>query len=357
MPKVEALIKTWRKITDWEKWPFLLIYTPLIFLWIYYAIRARAIWYFSPVNPTLEFSGFEGEGKREMYDLMPPKYYPPTIYIKPGLPADVLLTDVKIAQINYPLVVKPDRGMQGVLFRIIETEEQLQQYHNKMPAEYVVQQFVDLPMEFSVFHVRYPGETKGIVTGFILKEYLSVVGDGQSTLLMLIQQNKRTQSRLEEMKAKHIDSLALVIPAGEKYYLSYAGNHNRGARFVNLYNEIDEQLHNTFDEISNDCKTFFYGRYDLKCRSLADLKAGKNILILEFNGAGAEPNHIYDCNLTYFQALKEIARHWMHMYTIGRINNAAGVPYWGLNKGRKHLVQAKKLFNMLRKLDLKTVIA
>lgn len=324
---------------------------------MYYALRARAIWYFSPVNPTLEFSGFEGEGKREMYDLMPSQYYPPTTYIQPGLPENVLLNDVKLAQIDYPLVVKPDRGMQGVLFRIIETEEQLKQYHSKMPTEYVVQQFVDLPLEFSVFHVRYPGEKEGIVTGFILKEYLSVVGDGQSTLLMLIKQNKRTQPRLEEMKAKHLNRLAIVIPAGETYYLSYAGNHNRGAKFVNLYNEIDQQLHKTIDEISNNCKTFYYGRYDLKCTSLEDLKAGKNISILEFNGTGAEPNHIYDCNLTYLQALKEIARHWKHMYKIGRINHASGVPYWSFNRGRKYLVQAKKLFNILRKLDLETSIA
>ena len=324
---------------------------------MYYALRARAIWYFSPVNPTLEFSGFEGEGKREMYDLMPSQYYPPTTYIQPGLPENVLLNDVKLAQIDYPLVVKPDRGMQGVLFRIIETEEQLKQYHSKMPTEYVVQQFVDLPLEFSVFHVRYPGEKEGIVTGFILKEYLSVLGDGQSTLLMLIKQNKRTQPRLEEMKAKHLNRLAIVIPAGETYYLSYAGNHNRGAKFVNLYNEIDQQLHKTIDEISNNCKTFYYGRYDLKCTSLEDLKAGKNISILEFNGTGAEPNHIYDCNLTYLQALKEIARHWKHMYKIGRINHASGVPYWSYNRGRKYLVQAKKLFNILRKLDLETSIA
>ena len=324
---------------------------------MYYALRARAIWYFSPVNPTLEFSGFEGEGKREMYDLMPSQYYPPTTYIQPGLPENVLLNDVKLAQIDYPLVVKPDRGMQGVLFRIIETEEQLKQYHSKMPTEYVVQQFVDLPLEFSVFHVRYPGEKEGIVTGFILKEYLSVVGDGQSTLLMLIKQNKRTQPRLEEMKAKHLNRLAIVIPAGETFYLSYAGNHNRGAKLVNLYNEIDQQLHKTIDEISNNCKTFYYGRYDLKCTSLEDLKAGKNISILEFNGTGAEPNHIYDCNLTYLQALKEIARHWKHMYKIGRINHASGVPYWSFNRGRKYLVQAKKLFNILRKLDLETSIA
>lgn len=343
-------------MTDWENWPFFLIYAPLIFLWIYYAIRARAFWYFSPVNPTLEFAGFEGEGKREMYDQMPLKYYPSTIYIQPGLPEDELLHAIKLKQINYPLVVKPDRGMQGVLFRIIETEHQLKRYHSRMPEAYVVQQFVDLPMEFSVFHVRYPGESKGVVTGFILKEYLSVEGDGQSTLLTLIQNNNRSRTRMDELKAKHKDKLGSIIPIGEKFYLSYAGNHNRGAKFINLYSEIDGQLQSVFDAISNDCKTFYYGRYDLKCTSLADLKAGKNISILEFNGTGAEPNHIYDCGLTYFQALKEIARHWRHMYKIGRINHALGVPYWGFFKGTKYLVQARKLLNRLRKHDLQMMV-
>ena len=61
---------------------------------------------------------------------------------------------------------------------------------------------------------------------------------------------------------------------------------------------------------------FYYGRYDLKCTSVADLKAGKNIQILEFNGTGAEPNHIYDCGMHYTKALKIIASHWRDMYLI-----------------------------------------
>ena len=32
--------------------------------------------------------------------------------------------------------------------------------------------------------------------------------------------------------------------------------------------------------------------------SIEDLKNGKNFSILEFNGCGAEPNHIYDASMT-----------------------------------------------------------
>src|ERR1044072_6237490 len=121
------------------------------------------------------------------------------------------------------------------------------------------------------------------------------------------------------MRRKHDDHLDTVIAEGEKYYLSIACNHNRGARFINLSNEIDDRLCDVFDKISNETGHFYFGRYDLKCASVEDLKAGKNFSILEFNGAGAEPNHIYDCGMGYWEALKIISEHWNDMYNIGRI--------------------------------------
>jgi hypothetical protein len=137
-----------------------------------------------------------------------------------------------------------------------------------------------------------------------------------------------------------------------KYYLSIAGNHNRGASFINLHQQIDERLCNVFDRISNEAGEFYFGRYDLKCSSIEDLKAGKNIAILEFNGAGAEPNHIYDCGMDYWSALKIINQHWAHLYNIGRINYKRGIPYWGFGKGYHYLKNAKKFFRKMHITDL-----
>ncbi|HEX8358170.1 MAG TPA: hypothetical protein VF610_12185, partial [Segetibacter sp.] len=67
--------RIWAKISNWEQWPFKLIYAPLGPVWLYYAFKARAFWFFSNVNPTLEFSGFEGETKKEMYDQLPRHLY------------------------------------------------------------------------------------------------------------------------------------------------------------------------------------------------------------------------------------------------------------------------------------------
>jgi hypothetical protein len=343
----------WTKLTNWELWPFYLIYTPLGFLWIYYAIRARHFWWVSPANPTLEFSGFEGESKREMYEQLPKRYYPRTIYIDPTLSFDHLRAEIKATGFTYPILGKPDVGMKGMLVRKLDNEAQLRYYHEHVTVDYIIQDMVELPMEFSVFHIRYPGQEKGMVTGFIAKDYMSVSGDGVSTLRELIEAHPKAKFRGEEMTIRHGAHYEEVIPAGEKYYLSIAGNHNRGANFINLHKEIDERLTAVFDAISLEAGHFYFGRYDLKCSSVEDLKAGRNILILEYNGVGAEPNHIYDCGMSYIQALGEIAKHWEHMYRIGRINHkTSGIPYWKFGEGYRYLMKARRFFKIMHQADL-----
>src|SRR5215831_9530004 len=108
-----------QRIKSWEQWPFHLIYAPLGFVWLYYAFRARAFWFFSNVNPTLEFSGFEGENKKEMYEQLPKKYYPRTIFIKAGEDLNVVEQKAEHAGFTFPFVVKPQIGMHAMLFRKI----------------------------------------------------------------------------------------------------------------------------------------------------------------------------------------------------------------------------------------------
>ncbi len=347
-----VLRKFFHKITNWELWPFYLVYSPLVFIWAYFTIRTGRFWYFSTVNPSLEFSGFEGETKKEMFDQLSKDVYPKTIYIQPQQPFEEVVQQVKNNGFEYPIAVKPDIGTKGLCFRKIENEIQLKKYHETLPVDYLIQDMIEWPLELSLFYVRYPNQQKGAITGLIAKEYMQVMGDGNSNLLSLIQAHPKAQHFEEELKLKHANNLNTIIPAGEKYYLSITGNHNRGARFINLKEEIDEQLLQVFDGISNHSKNFYYGRYDLKTTSLADLKQGKNISILEFNGVGAEPNHIYDCGMGYWQALKTIATHWNHMYRIGKLNHQKGVPYYGFIQGFKHLRKALNRYKELAVYDV-----
>ncbi len=293
----------------------------------------------------------EGEGKKEMYDQLPQHLMPVTIYIHHKDDFEQVLRKVEMSGLRYPFIVKPDVGMKGILFRVIENENQLKKYHDRIPVEYIAQDKIDYPIEVSVFYYRYPWRKKGRISGFIHKELLQVKGNGKSTLKELIHDHPRARYRLEEMEHRHGHRYERIIPADELFYLSYAGNHNRGAQFTNLHNEIDDDLLKVFDELSHFNGNFFYGRYDIKTVSIEDLKQGKNFSILEFNGAGAEPNHIYDCNMSLWKAYATILQHWKALYKISKYNREHGVNYWPLQKGRLYLKEARKHFKMLERFD------
>lgn len=339
------------RLRHWETWHYLAKYIPIMPVWGWYCLRARSLWFFSPSNPTITFGGFEGESKKEMYEQLPPGSYPKSIFISPSLSFDEVQQQVAIKNFQYPFAVKPDIGMMGYMFRRIHNEEEFRQYHSKIPVDYFIQELVAYPLEVSVFYYRFPNQQKGTITGFLKKEFLEVVGDGKSTLRELIQNYPRVRFRLEEMKSKHADRLNDIIPEGEIYVLSHALNLSRGGRLVSLEGEKDEELLKVFDGLSHYTKHFYYGRYDIKCASISDLKQGKNFSILEYNGCGAEPHHIYGNGNTLVQAYKIVLHHWHMLYQISRYNYENGIPYWGFKRGSVFLKNAKRHFKMLKQLD------
>ncbi len=348
------LKKTFYKITHWETWHWRVKYIPLIPAWLWYCIRSGSLWFFSSSNPSLTFGGFEGERKSEMYKQLPPDTYPKSIYINPTLSFEEVEKLIAANNYQYPFAVKPDIGTMGFMFRKIDNTNQLKQYHNKMPSDYIIQEWITYPLEVSVFYYRFPKQPKGTITGFIRKEFLKVIGNGRSTLWQLIQNYDRVQFRLEEMKAKHAHKLNHVIPEGEVYILSHALNLSRGGKLVSLELEKDERLLKVFDDLSHYTKQFYYGRYDIKCASVEDLKQGKNFSILEFNGSGAEPHHAYGNGNTLLQAHKIFLHHWKILYQISRYNHKNGTRYWNFKRGLKFLKTARKEYTMLGRIDAET---
>lgn len=287
----------------------------------------------------------EGEGKREMYDQLPEGTYPKTIYIHPSL-TEAELTSQVLSALTYPFVVKPDVGMKGLWFERIDSLEELLQYHRAVPVEYVVQEWNDWPVEISIFYYRHPISDQGVVSGFIHKTLLQVCGDGRSTLLELIQQHPKASGRLEELSLRHASNFERILAAGEIYLLSYAANHNRGAFFYNLSDKINDKLLARFDQLSTQTG-FYYGRYDLKVKSIEDFWSGGEFSILGFNGCGAEPNHIYDCGMSLWQAYRVILQHWRALFEISRHNHRNGHRYWGLIRGIRFLRSSGQHFKKL----------
>ncbi len=343
------------RLTHWETWDYRVKLIPLIPIWLWHCLRARSWWFFTPANPTLTFGGFEGETKREMYAQLPPNLYPRSIYIAPASSADEVERLVLSCFGTYPVAVKPNVGMMGLLFRVVNSADELRLYHQQMPVEYIVQELSTYPVEVSVFYYRFPGEPTGTITGFVRKDFLEVVGDGQSTLEQLISQYPPVRFRLEEMRTKHANRLTYVIPNGDAYCLSNALNQTRGGQLVSLAHEKDDRLLDVFDALSHYTENFYFGRYDIKCASVEDLKAGRNFTILEFNGAGAAPHHVYGNGNSLGQAYRIVLHHWAVLARIARHNHARGVPYWSFGRGWEQLKNAQLHLQTLKDLD-KTVL-
>jgi len=314
-------------------------------------IRSGSVWFFTPSNPKLTFGGMEGEPKKEMYDLLPVEHCPKSFNVLPGAALENILKSVQESGIGFPLFVKPEIGGQGILCRKIDNEKELKEYHENTPVEYIVQELVSYPMEVSIFYYRFPDRPKGVITGFLYKIPLEVTGDGRSSLLELILAHPKGKNRMEELEKAHGKNFNSIIAKGEKYRLSHAANHNRGANFIDLNEEIDDKLISLFDKISHSINDFFYGRYDILCQSVDDLKNGKNFLILEYNGCGAEPNHFYDTGYTLMEAYKEILRHWKVLYKISRHNHKKGHKAWPLMKGVKFLKETNKHYKKMREAE------
>ena len=119
------------------------------------------------------------------------------------------------------------------------------------------------------------------------------------------------------------------------------GNHCLGTKFLNANHLINDQLTAVFNKISHEIDGFYFGRYDLRCPSLSDLYEGKNIKIMELNGAGAEPAHIYQPGFSILEGWQVLLYHWHILYEISILNHKKGVAYLTLNEARLILKRIK----------------
>ena len=337
------------KLFHWEYWPFKIVYIPIYFLWAYYALKARTIFFFNTCNPTMRNGGFIMDSKKEIYDLIPPQFYPKTGFVKEQLPFEEVEMILVNAKIEFPFIAKPDIGLRGSAVKKINNAEDFKSYHNKANFDYLVQDLIPFPKEVGIFYVRYPHEKNGRITGIVAKEFLIVEGDGNSTIEGLIKSNPRYELQLKALQKEYGNQLAAILPKGEKRNLVPYGNHARGAKFLDYSHLISPKLTKVIDEMCLQIDEFYFGRMDLMYNTWEELEQGKNFSIVELNGAASEPTHIYDPKHTIFFAWKELARHITYMYEISVANHKRGYDYLphkiGMEQYNLHLEQSNKIVN------------
>ena len=274
-----------------------------------------------------------GESKSDVLDLVPDEVKPTTLRINFPSTIDNVVEQMSAHALSFPVIFKPDVGERGWMVRRINNAGDVSQYLKEIKINFIIQELVDLPLEFGVFFVHFPDKPQGKVTSITMKRFLSVTGDGTSTLRKLILSLDRAKLQWDVLRLKYQDELDVVLPKDQIKELVSIGNHCLGTTFLNANHLITPKLNDSFNRISRQIKGFHFGRFDLRCASYEDLEAG-NVKIVELNGCGAEPAHIYHPGASFWKALVTLFGHVHNMYRISVINHSKGVPYLSFQEGR-----------------------
>lgn len=338
----------WHKVIHWEYWPMQFIYYPIFPVWAFFALRARSFFFFNAANPSIKNGGMAMESKKEIYDMIPPRHIPKTVLIAKASTLNGILKKVSQAGITFPLIAKPDIGMKALGVEKIGNANELHLYLLKSSNDFLVQELIEYPNEIGVFYVRFPDEKKGRITGVVAKEFLSVTGNGRDSMEQLIRQNPRSAIQSASLKRKYGALVNRILNKGEKFILVPYGSHTRGAKFTDISHKGNQELLETINAICVQIPGFYYGRLDIRYTSLEELSAGKKFSIIEINGAGSEPTHIYDPEHSIFFAWREIYKHWKILYEISVINKKKGHSYLSYKEGTAMLKANSVLENELK---------
>ena len=308
-----------------ELWPGWLFNMPLVVWWALLSARYLSITLPVLSNPKLPLGGLCGESKEELFSFLGPlgmrMMAPYVVFKTTGNSGDDLktaLTKLKGVSLSFPLIAKPDLGMNGTGVQRVRTEVELQTYLEEFPtgAKLILQRLIDEPGEAGIFYVRLPSESVGRITSVTLKHFPSVVGDGKSNVRELIQKDKRASHIALLYFKRHKEQLGAVLKEGEELRLVTVGNHVKGARFTNGASSITPQMVEVFDRIAKEIPEFRYGRFDVRFPTLEHLQKGE-FTILEYNGASSEPTHIWDKDEKILDAYKAYLSSIHSLFVIG----------------------------------------
>ena len=301
-------------------------------------MKTRSFFFVNAANPAIKNGGFLMESKHEIYNLIPKQYYPQTVFLQMGTPLSQALQMMQAAGLQYPFIAKPDIGGRGRMVSKIKNERELDACIKTVKENFLLQEMVHWQQEVGIFYYRFPNEKNGHISGIVAKEFLTVTGDGKHTMLELLMQEKRFVLQIPELKKVYETRLQQVLQAGQSELLVPYGNHARGSKFIDASHEINDALTQNIDAVCKQIPGFYFGRMDVKFNTWEELKQGKNFSIIELNGSGSEPTHIYDPKHSIFFAWKEIIRHWHLLQRISVLNHKLhNVPYMSFKEGMNML--------------------
>lgn len=316
--------------------PMRLFYTPVALYCAWLSLRYMGITLPTNSNPALPYSGLVGESKNAVLNQVTGvnrNWISPYILClrwsgNGGAYKSLTeaLDSMQQHNLTFPLVAKPDLGMRGAGVQVVQNETELLNYIKTFPqgANFMLQALINEEGEAGIYYIRHPDQEKGEIISLTLKYFPRVYGDGKTKLRDLIKQDPRAGKLAHLYFKRFSDSLNKIIAEGDSVRLAFAGNHSAGTIFRDGADDITSDMRDTFDNIAKSMGEFYVGRFDIRFGDFDALKQGYGFRIIEVNGAGGEPTHIWDSRTTILSAYKTLLSQYKHLYRIGAKNRSRG---------------------------------
>ncbi len=296
-------------------------------MWLSLSLRHRSLTLPTVANPQMEVGGLWGERKSQGMTLFGPtatRHLAPCVTVTRSAEpagADLLRAEAALEAegITFPIVAKPDRGYQGWGVRIVPDPASLQDYLAEVPegAGLMLQALIPFSGEAGIFYIREPGRDRGRIVSMALTYAPHVLGDGQRSLSALIEEDRVLRQSLDSFRATLCHRWDDVPPAGRAVPLTNTRSARLGAVYLDATHLVTPELEDAVAVIAADVADFHFGRFDIRFRSLDDLRQGTGFQIVELNGAGAEMLHIWAIGGTLRRAYATLWRQYRTLFRIG----------------------------------------
>ncbi len=342
-------------VSFFEFWPGWLFYTPVVVQWILLGLRYRDFSLPTAANPYITTGGLCGESKLSILRQIAPEA---AYLIAPACGVQARPDGIEAAEaametsgLAYPVVAKPDIGCNGTGVRLVHDRTGLEHYLQAFPTgeTLILQHYIAEPHEAGLFYVRHPHEATGRVTSITIKKSPIVTGDGRRTLKELILADGRA-GLVPQLYVERLAGRLHDVPAeNETVQLVFVGNHCKGSIFEDGGALLTPALTQAVDILASALPEFHFGRIDVRFSSIAALRNGTGFKVIEINGVGSEPTHIWDRRTKLLNAWKSQFFHYAAAFRIGAANRRRGFRSCGLRamyRAWKTQLRLMKLYPM-----------
>ena len=340
-----------QRIVQYEFWPFWIFYIPAYFYWFYLSIKARSFFYFTSLNPCMNYGGTFLSSKQQYLKFIPTKWIPDSCVVKKDEKVSSILNKMSSSNLKFPIIAKPDFGERGKSVAKIDSIEEFEDYFQKTKYQTILlQQYIEYPIELGIL---FYWDTKGVgnISSIGVKSFCTIRGDGDHTFGQLVAKNPRISKRKKkkELQLRFHEIWNKVLDPTQEILVEPIGNHNRGTTFVNGMSKYSSHMLEWVKEAVSNIHDFDYGRLDLRIKNWEAFEKKEGIKVLEINGVNSEPIHIYDPKYGIRNAYTEIFRHMriIHQLSLKKMQKHSPITFRVFFRGVIDFIKKKEPHNYL----------